>query len=134
MGHPLTLLFDPLESIVLFLAVITVNYTVADGRSNWLEGAILCCLYVMVAVIFWYYPGTCLTGVYTRAAGSWARRNRPERTLRVAYMQPAHSMRRPPPNILWVVSCVASRVCFFPLLSEPSYPLTHVWWTYATFN
>jgi Ca2+:H+ antiporter len=59
MGHPLTLLFDPLESIVLFLAVITVNYVVADGKSNWLEGAILCCLYVMCALIFWYYPGMC---------------------------------------------------------------------------
>lgn len=37
--------------------VILVNYTVADGRSNWLEGMILMCLYVMLAVVFWYYPG-----------------------------------------------------------------------------
>lgn len=32
------LLFDPFESIVLFLTVLTVNYVVADGKSNWLEG------------------------------------------------------------------------------------------------
>jgi Ca2+:H+ antiporter len=78
-GKPLTLLFDPYESIVLFLAgtyllhclgdrirltwlhervVLIVNYTVADGKSNWLEGMILMCLYLMLAVTFWYYPGT----------------------------------------------------------------------------
>lgn len=58
MGKKLTLLFDPLESIVLFLSVITVNYVVQDGKSNWLEGMILMCLYLIVAVTFWFYPGT----------------------------------------------------------------------------
>lgn len=57
LGKPLTLLFDPFESIVLFLAVLVVNYTVQDGKSNWLEGMILMCLYVIIAVTFWYYPG-----------------------------------------------------------------------------
>lgn len=56
-GKPLTLLFDPYESIVLFLSVLIVNYTVADGKSNWLEGMILMALYIMLAVTFWYYPG-----------------------------------------------------------------------------
>ncbi len=37
--------------------MIVVNYTVADGKSNWLEGMILMCLYIMLAVIFWFYPG-----------------------------------------------------------------------------
>lgn len=58
MGKPLTLLFDPLESIVLFLSVLTVNYVVQDGKSNWLEGMILMCLYMILIVTFWYYPGT----------------------------------------------------------------------------
>lgn len=58
MGKPLTLLFDPLESIVLFLSVLTVNYVVQDGKSNWLEGMILMCLYLILAVTFWFYPGT----------------------------------------------------------------------------
>lgn len=58
MGKPLTLLFDPLESIVLFLSVLTVNYCVQDGKSNWLEGMILMCLYLILAVTFWFYPGT----------------------------------------------------------------------------
>lgn len=58
MDKPLTLLFDPLESIVLFLSVLTVNYVVQDGKSNWLEGMILMCLYLILGVTFWYYPGT----------------------------------------------------------------------------
>ncbi|KIK12978.1 hypothetical protein PISMIDRAFT_119876, partial [Pisolithus microcarpus 441] len=41
LGKPLTLMFDPLESIVMFLAVLTVNYVVQDGKSNWLEGMLL---------------------------------------------------------------------------------------------
>ncbi|EMD34141.1 hypothetical protein CERSUDRAFT_141642 [Gelatoporia subvermispora B] len=56
-GKPLTLLFDPFESIVLFLSVLVVNYCVQDGKSNWLEGMILMCLYIILAVTFWYYPG-----------------------------------------------------------------------------
>ncbi|KAF9525689.1 calcium/proton exchanger [Crepidotus variabilis] len=56
MGKPLTLLFDPYESIAMFLSVLTVNYVVQDGRSNWLEGMILMCLYLILAVTFWYYP------------------------------------------------------------------------------
>jgi len=58
LGKPLTLLFDPFESIVLFLSVLTVNYVVQDGKSNWLEGMILMCLYIIIAVTFWYYPVT----------------------------------------------------------------------------
>ena len=40
------MLFDPFESIVLFFSVLTVNYVVQDGKSNWLEGMILICLCV----------------------------------------------------------------------------------------
>jgi len=58
LGKPLTLLFDPYESITLFLAVLTVNYSVQDGKSNWLEGVILMCLYIILCVTFWYYPGS----------------------------------------------------------------------------
>ncbi|KAF8753463.1 Calcium proton exchanger [Rhizoctonia solani] len=54
----LTLLNDPFESVVLFLSVLVVNYVVSDGKSNWLEGFILMMLYVIIAVSFWYYPGS----------------------------------------------------------------------------
>ena len=40
--------FDPFESMILFFAVLTVNYVVQDGKSNWLEGMILICLYVQI--------------------------------------------------------------------------------------
>ncbi|KAI0292423.1 calcium/proton exchanger [Russula brevipes] len=63
LGKPLTLLFDPFESIVLFLAVLTVNYVAQDGKSNWLEGMILMCLYVIVGITFWFYPGSDPAGV-----------------------------------------------------------------------
>ncbi|KAF8501612.1 calcium/proton exchanger [Russula emetica] len=63
LGKPLTLLFDPFESIVLFLSVLTVNYVVQDGKSNWLEGMILMCLYAIIAVTFWYYPVTDPAGI-----------------------------------------------------------------------
>jgi Ca2+/H+ antiporter len=46
-GKPLTLLFDPFESVVLFFAVLVVNYVVQDGKSNWLEGMILMCACAM---------------------------------------------------------------------------------------
>ncbi|KAH7925491.1 hypothetical protein BV22DRAFT_1064850 [Leucogyrophana mollusca] len=58
LDKPLALLFDPFESVVLYISVQTMSYVVADGKSNWLEGIILICLYVIIAVSFWYYPGS----------------------------------------------------------------------------
>ncbi|KAG7100152.1 hypothetical protein E1B28_001931, partial [Marasmius oreades] len=57
LGKPLTLLFDPYDSITLFVSVLIVNYVVQDGKSNWLEGFILLALYALVAVTFFFYPG-----------------------------------------------------------------------------
>ncbi|KAG9315183.1 hypothetical protein JVU11DRAFT_4310 [Chiua virens] len=53
-NKPLALLFDPFESVV---SVQTMSHVMADGKSNWLDGAILISLYVVIAVSFWYYPG-----------------------------------------------------------------------------
>ncbi|KAL4248011.1 Ca(2+):cation antiporter (CaCA) family protein [Abortiporus biennis] len=55
---PLALLFDPFQSVVLYISVHTMGYVVADGRSNWLEGLILVSLYVVIAVTSWFYPGS----------------------------------------------------------------------------
>ncbi|KAJ6619688.1 Sodium/calcium exchanger protein-domain-containing protein [Mycena sp. CBHHK59/15] len=54
LGKPLTMLFDPFESI----AFATVNYVVQDGKSNWLEGMILMCLYIILGTTFFFYPGS----------------------------------------------------------------------------
>ncbi|KAJ7475750.1 Calcium/proton exchanger [Mycena latifolia] len=58
LGKPLTMLFDPFQSSALFLAVLTVNYAVQDGKSNWMKGIILICLYLILGTTFWFYPGT----------------------------------------------------------------------------
>ncbi|KAJ2914060.1 hypothetical protein MD484_g6351, partial [Candolleomyces efflorescens] len=57
-NKPLTLLMDPFESLVLYLSVQTLGYVLADGKSNWLEGFILMSLYIIIAVSFWFYPGS----------------------------------------------------------------------------
>lgn len=56
LNKPLSLLFDPFESIVLFLSVLITNYTVQDGRSNWLEGFLLMMVYVIIAVSLYFLP------------------------------------------------------------------------------
>ncbi|KAF8233185.1 hypothetical protein L208DRAFT_1396085 [Tricholoma matsutake] len=69
LGKPLSLLMDPFETLVLYISVQTMSHTVADGKSNWLEGLILLCLYVVIAVSFWFYPGSGLTGSIGRCDG-----------------------------------------------------------------
>lgn len=53
---PLSLLFDPFVAILLFLAVLIVSYSIADGRSNWMEGWILMNVFVLMAFASWYIP------------------------------------------------------------------------------
>ncbi|KAH9019360.1 Sodium/calcium exchanger protein-domain-containing protein [Lactarius pseudohatsudake] len=55
---PLPLLFDTFEAVVLFFSVLIVNYVIQDGKSNWLEGMILMCIYAIFAVTFGFYPGS----------------------------------------------------------------------------
>lgn len=45
--------FDPFQVAVLFVAVLLVNYLIADGKSHWLEGMLLMCLYAIIAVCSW---------------------------------------------------------------------------------
>ncbi|CAG8663388.1 21632_t:CDS:2 [Dentiscutata erythropus] len=55
-SRPLTLDFNVLEVSVLACAVLIVNYLVADGKANWLEGYMLIMSYIMIAVAFFYLP------------------------------------------------------------------------------
>ncbi|KAK1834353.1 Sodium/calcium exchanger protein-domain-containing protein [Podospora conica] len=52
----MTLSFDIFQVAVLFVAVLLVNYLIADGKSHWLEGMLLICLYCIIAVCSWWYP------------------------------------------------------------------------------
>ncbi|GMK58533.1 hypothetical protein CspeluHIS016_0505650 [Cutaneotrichosporon spelunceum] len=54
-GQPMSLLFDTFETICLVVAVIIVNAAIADGRTNFLEGAVLMMTWVCIAVVTWYY-------------------------------------------------------------------------------
>ncbi|KAF8854063.1 Calcium/proton exchanger [Acephala macrosclerotiorum] len=42
----MTLSFDGFQVAVLFVAVLLVNYLIGDGKSHWLEGMLLQCLYL----------------------------------------------------------------------------------------
>ncbi|KAJ6494045.1 Sodium/calcium exchanger protein-domain-containing protein [Mycena vitilis] len=58
MKKPLTLLFDPLETLVLFLSVILVKFSVEDGKAHWMSGVVLMAVYALVALSFWNFPDT----------------------------------------------------------------------------
>ena len=53
---PLTFEFGLLETISVFLSVLIVNSIAEDGRSNWLEGAMLLGSYTILGAAFLYYP------------------------------------------------------------------------------
>lgn len=55
-GQPLTLYFQTFETVCLVSAVILVNSLIQDGRSNYMEGAMLLSLYIVAALSFWVQP------------------------------------------------------------------------------
>lgn len=55
-AEPMNLIFNIFELISIVLSVIIVNLIVADGESNWLEGAQLLAAYVIVGVAFFFHP------------------------------------------------------------------------------
>jgi Ca2+:H+ antiporter len=54
LGHPLRLVFTPLELGALAAAVVVTGFAALDGRSNWLEGAMLCGVYLIGALAFFF--------------------------------------------------------------------------------
>lgn len=54
LGHPLHLTFSALELGSLAAAAIVAAIISLDGRSNWLEGAMLCGVYAVVALAFFF--------------------------------------------------------------------------------
>ena len=41
MGQEMTLYFKTFETVVFFVSVLVTNYLIQDGKSNYLEGAML---------------------------------------------------------------------------------------------
>ncbi|EHK40515.1 Ca2+ transporter [Trichoderma atroviride IMI 206040] len=56
MDKPMTLYFTLFETVCLFVSTFMVNFLVLDGRSNYLEGALLCAVYCIIAVVAYFYP------------------------------------------------------------------------------
>jgi Ca2+:H+ antiporter len=49
----LTLVFSPMLLASMFLAIILAAFISFDGESNWLEGAALIAIYIIIATAFW---------------------------------------------------------------------------------
>jgi Ca2+:H+ antiporter len=52
----MSLYFSLFETISLFASAFIVNYLMLDGRTNYLEGALLIAAYVIIAVAAFFYP------------------------------------------------------------------------------
>ncbi|KAF5629380.1 vacuolar calcium ion transporter [Fusarium sp. NRRL 52700] len=52
----MSLYFTLFETVCLFVSAFIVNFLVLDGRSNYLEGALLCAVYIIIAVVAFFYP------------------------------------------------------------------------------
>ena len=58
MGNPLTLEFNAFELLALTAAAVIAAFVALDGESNWLEGAMLLAVYIIIALAFFFLPGS----------------------------------------------------------------------------
>lgn len=56
LNKDMSLYFSLFETISLFASAFIVNFLVLDGRSNYLEGALLIAAYVIIALAAFFYP------------------------------------------------------------------------------
>ena len=54
--RPMDLVFTPAEVLAVFVAVLITSQIASDGESNWLEGAQLLAVYVILAMVFFFLP------------------------------------------------------------------------------
>lgn len=55
-GNPLTLIFNQFELIAFIASVLIAALVASDGESNWLEGAELLAIYLILALAFFLIP------------------------------------------------------------------------------
>ena len=55
-NEDMDLSFDLFQVAVMFVAVLLTNYLIGDGKSHWLEGFLLICLYAIIAVCSFCKP------------------------------------------------------------------------------
>lgn len=56
LGNPLTLEFNGFEVLALTAAGLIAVFVALDGESNWLEGAMLLAVYIILALAFFFLP------------------------------------------------------------------------------
>jgi Ca2+:H+ antiporter len=56
LGEPMTLVFNSFELMALVAAAIIAFMIASDGESNWLEGAELLALYIILGIAFFFVP------------------------------------------------------------------------------
>ncbi len=56
LGHPLTIVFSTFELIAVGAAALVTVIASSDGESNWLEGAALLAVYIMLGISFFLLP------------------------------------------------------------------------------
>jgi Ca2+:H+ antiporter len=57
LGNPMDLVFNEFELIALTAAALIAALVALDGESNWMEGAQLLVVYVILAMAFFFLPG-----------------------------------------------------------------------------
>ncbi|TAK23380.1 MAG: calcium/proton exchanger [Chloroflexota bacterium] len=60
MGHPMALVFNHFELGALMMSVIAVAFATMDGESNWFEGVQLLAIYAIMAIVFFFVPGSAI--------------------------------------------------------------------------
>lgn len=56
MGNPLQLIFNQFELVALIACVMITAFVAEDGESNWLEGAELLAIYLILSLAFFLLP------------------------------------------------------------------------------
>jgi Ca2+:H+ antiporter len=52
----MNLVFTPFEVLAVMVAVWVANMVAEDGESNWLEGALLLAVYLILGIAFFFLP------------------------------------------------------------------------------
>ncbi|RUT07305.1 calcium/proton exchanger [Dulcicalothrix desertica PCC 7102] len=55
-GQPMNLEFNPFEVLTVAIAVVITNSISTDGKTNWLEGALLLITYAVLGTAFYFHP------------------------------------------------------------------------------
>jgi len=54
--RPMDMVFSPVEVIAIVLSVLIVGEISSDGESNWMEGAMLLAVYLILGICFYFFP------------------------------------------------------------------------------